>query len=69
MTKQHVNLRNFWEAKMPLKNSKKALHADDTPNECLKWTSNKVKEYHDFTSWTFQKLKFRTWLFTLHTAT
>ena len=36
MNKQHVNLRNFWEAKMPFKNSKKALHADDTPNECLK---------------------------------
>ena len=34
---------------MPHKNSKKAIQADSASNECLKWVSNKVKEYNDFT--------------------
>ena len=33
---------------MQHKNSKKALHADDAPSECLKQASKKVKEYCDF---------------------
>ena len=41
---QHVNLQNFWEAKIPHKNSKKLLHADNALNESLKRASNKVKE-------------------------
>ena len=34
---------------MQHKNSKKALHADNAPSECLKQASNKVKEYYNFT--------------------
>ena len=34
---------------MPHENSKKALHADNAPSECLKLASNNVNEYNDFT--------------------
>ena len=49
LPKQDVSILNLWEAKVPQKNSKKALHADNVPSECLKWTSSIIKEYNDFT--------------------
>ena len=45
---------------MQHKNSKKALHADNAPSECLKQASNKVKEYYNFTkSWKDQDTSFQ----------
>ena len=49
LRKQHVNLWNFWEANMPHKDSKNALYADNAPNKWIKWASNKVREYGEFT--------------------